>query len=82
MKDFKLSGPEICLAVRGLPETIAEKIIRGNGYEIGITARDNKGSLIGHADNNRINLIIMAGVVIEATIWHGFPIAEVSPTWT
>ena len=66
----KLTQAEVCLAVRGLPAAIAEKIICGNGYYLRIVAEDGKSpTLTAEVARNRINVTIMAGVVVDAHNW-------------
>lgn len=68
LSDYRLTREEVCLVIRNLPITLAEKIINLNSYELRFIAKDFKSfAVTSDIKNNRITIATMCDVVIEAS---------------
>jgi hypothetical protein len=64
---YKLTLPEVCLTIMGLPINIAKKVIFANGYECRIISEDGRGFLSELDESgSRVNIEIMSGVITRS----------------
>lgn len=65
--ELRLTRVEVCLVVRDLPVTLAEKIIAANGYDCRFSSKDYKSfAMTSDIRNDRITIATMCDVVTEA----------------